>query len=357
MREVREKLVEQLVELGLTLNEAKVYVALIELGTATPSDIATLSGVPVSKIYYILSELERKGIAESQQGKPKLYRAIEPSRALKILLEKYIEARKKAMKLFNMLESRERRRDARSMWIIRGRKNILNRLRVIIRSSKISLVAASTDEVLSLLSRDLLDAINRDVNISMVIYRTIDKNTRLLLDRFKDKAVVKVRDMVAPSMLIADDKVGIAYIMEALYRASGGAVETALLIEDEEFLPIFSSYFRFFIWYPSKLITPLDEFLSRPRTYCVYYRAVEDAKYLLSKGVKLRARVDGWYIAGGERRRVSLEGDIVDTYESESRTVYNITLVTDSGNKLLLGGKRCVIEDVETEKITLIPIL
>jgi len=50
-----------------------------------------------------------------------------------------------------------------------------------------------------------------------------------------------------------------------------------------------------------------------------------------------------------------LEGTIVDAYESKDRTVYNMTLITDEGEKFLLGGRRCILEDIETEKITLIP--
>jgi len=355
MRGVREKLIEKLMKLGLTQNEAKAYVTLIELGTASPLDIAALSEVPVSKIYYVLSELEKKGIIESQQGRPKLYRAVDPSRALDMLVERYLEAKRDAIRLVRMLAAKGRRANTGTIWVIRGKRNIINRVKAIIRNTRHSLAVASVDETLSLLVRDLWNAVNRDVNVSMVIYRTRDKLTDFLVNKFKRDAMVRVRDMVAPSMFIADDKLGIVYITEALYRAPGGRVETALLIEDEEFLPIFGTYFRFFLWYPSRLVTSLEEYLSRPRTYCIYYRAVEDARYLLSKGIKPRARVEGWHIVDGKRRRITLEGRIVSIYESANRTVYNMTLVTDDGSKFLLGGKRCIVEDIETEKITLIP--
>ncbi len=355
MREVKERLIEKLMELGLTQNEAKAYVTLVELGAAAPLDVAALSGVPVAKIYYVLSELERKGIVESQQGKPKLYRAVEPSRALEMLAERYMEAKREAMKLLKALASRGRKVDTRTIWIIRGKRNILNRIKTVIRNAETSLAVASTDEVLTILSRDLAHAVGRGVNLSMVVYKTKERSTKALVEKFKRDAMVRIRDVVAPSMFIADDEIGVAYITEALYRAPGKRVETALLIEDEDFLPIFGTYFRFFLWYPSRLVTSPEEFLSKPRTYCIYYRAVEDARYLLSKGRKLRAKVEGWYIADGKRERVTLEGEIVSTYESEDRTVYNMTMITDDGTKFLLGGKRCILEDIETERITLIP--
>lgn len=355
MRRVKERLVERLMELGLTQNEAKAYVALIELGVAAPLDVAALSGIPVSKIYYVLSKLERKGIVEAQRGKPKLYRAIEPSRALNILTERYLRAKRDAMKLVRTLATRGRRVDTRAIWIIRGRGSVVNRIKTFIRSAEHSLMVASADEILTLLAKDLLNAANRDVNISMVVYRTRVKATKSLINRFRCYAMVKVRDILAPSMFIADNEAGMAYITETLYRVPEKRAETALLIEDKEFLPIFTAYFQFFLWYPSRLVTPLEDFLSRPRTYRVYYRAVEDARFLLSKGVKLRAQVEGWRIINSERERVVLEGTIVDAYESEDKTIYNMTLITDEGEKFLLGGKRCILEDVETVKITLIP--
>ena len=355
MRRVKEKLVERLVELGLTQNEAKAYAALIELGAAPPLDVAALSGIPVSKVYYVLSKLERRGIVEAQQGKPKLYRAVEPHRALNMLAEKYLRARRDAMRLARALAARGGKVDTRTIWIIRGRGSVVNRIKTFIRTAEHSLIVASTDEILTLLAKVILKAVDRDVNVSMIVYRTHDEATISLIDKFSHDAMVKVRDILAPSMFIADNEAGMAHITETLYRTTEKRAETALLIEDKEFLPIFTTYFQFFLWYPSRLVTPLEDFLSRPRTYCVYYRAVEDARFLLSKGIKLRARVEGWHVINGERERVMLEGTIVDAYESKDRTVYNMTLITDEGEKFLLGGRRCILEDIETEKITLIP--
>ncbi len=356
MKELKEKTIEKLMELGLSQNEAKAYITLVELGVSSPLDIAAASGIPVSKIYYVLSELEKKGLIEMHQSKPKLYRAIDPSRALEILTEKYIEAKKEALKLIEMLSVGGRKVDTKTLWIVRGRKNIINRIKYLIKNANESLIAASTDNVLLLLAKDIQRAISRGVNVTLVAYKTRDEATSLLVKRFKREAMLRIRPVMAPSVFIADDSIGIVYITKLLYRAPDRRVETALLVEDEEYLPIFSTYFRFFLWYPSKLVTSPEEFLVRPRTYRVYYRAVEDARYLLSTGIRLKAEVEGWLISGGKREKVTLKGEVVNTYISPDKTIYNLTLVTNEGRKYLLGGKRCIIEDVETEKITLIPI-
>ena len=50
-----------------------------------------------------------------------------------------------------------------------------------------------------------------------------------------------------------------------------------------------------------------------------------------------------------------MKGWIIEAYESPDRTIYNMTLVTDDGKKHVLGGRRCILEDFEVERVTLIP--
>lgn len=354
MEEIKEKLIKKLKELGLSQNEAKAYIALIELDVASPLEIAQFSGIPISKVYYILSELERKGLVEIQQSRPKLYRALDPQRSLHILAEKYLKAKEEALRLIDMVSTSIRETKVKTFWIIKGRRNIIERIKSLIKNTKYSLATALTDQLLSSLSIEFSDAIKRGINVSLVIYKTKDPLTQAMINRFKRDAMVKVRDIIVPSVFLVDDKIGIIYLTKTLYRGVRKKTEVALLIEDEDFLPVFGTYYRFFIWYPSKLVTRPEEFFSKPRTYCIFYRAVEDASYLLSKNIELNAIAEGWHIANN-KERIVLEGRIIDVYQSPEKTVYNMTLVTKNGEKYLLGGKRCIIEDIETEKITLIP--
>ena len=53
--------------LGLTQLEGKVMIALIKLGIADASKLVSSSGVPQSKIYKILSQLENRQLIQSEQ--------------------------------------------------------------------------------------------------------------------------------------------------------------------------------------------------------------------------------------------------------------------------------------------------
>ncbi|MFC1722845.1 TrmB family transcriptional regulator [Nanoarchaeota archaeon] len=80
-------------EAGLTDGEAKVYLALLKLGSTTTGPIIEESGVANSIIYKLLESLINKGLASYViKGKIKYFQAAEPKRILD-----YIEERKKKL--------------------------------------------------------------------------------------------------------------------------------------------------------------------------------------------------------------------------------------------------------------------
>ncbi|MGI0081408.1 MAG: helix-turn-helix domain-containing protein, partial [Nitrososphaerales archaeon] len=67
---ISDKTKRVLQDLGLTDYEIKVYLSLLDAPGSQASDIGRSSEVPVSKIYEVLANLERKGWVESQQVRP-----------------------------------------------------------------------------------------------------------------------------------------------------------------------------------------------------------------------------------------------------------------------------------------------
>jgi sugar-specific transcriptional regulator TrmB len=75
-----------LLALGLTLNQAKVYLAILRLEKTTVGQIAKLSKVYREEVYRILPALERMGLVERLLGKPTEIRATPISDALSFLV-------------------------------------------------------------------------------------------------------------------------------------------------------------------------------------------------------------------------------------------------------------------------------
>jgi sugar-specific transcriptional regulator TrmB len=80
------------IRLGLTSNEAKVYLTLFRLGTSTAKTISKHSGVARPDVYRVTKKLQKLGLVEKIISTPHKFRAISIHDAFAILMER----RKKA---------------------------------------------------------------------------------------------------------------------------------------------------------------------------------------------------------------------------------------------------------------------
>jgi sugar-specific transcriptional regulator TrmB len=78
---------ELLLGLGLTLNQAKVYLAVIKLEKTTVVQVANFSKVRREDVYRILPSLEKMGLVERLLGKPTEIRATRILDALSLLVD------------------------------------------------------------------------------------------------------------------------------------------------------------------------------------------------------------------------------------------------------------------------------
>ncbi|HKO25996.1 MAG TPA: helix-turn-helix domain-containing protein [Solirubrobacteraceae bacterium] len=73
-----------LTELGLTVNEARVYLALLRcFDSPTAAEAATAAGVPRPKVYEALQALEGRGFSKSVGGRVRRFIPVEPETALR----------------------------------------------------------------------------------------------------------------------------------------------------------------------------------------------------------------------------------------------------------------------------------
>jgi sugar-specific transcriptional regulator TrmB len=79
--------VERLVRLGLTLYEARAYVALVRRDASTPAEVARLAGVPRPRIYDVLESLVGKGLAADRPGRNAKFVATPPEGAAARLVQ------------------------------------------------------------------------------------------------------------------------------------------------------------------------------------------------------------------------------------------------------------------------------
>jgi sugar-specific transcriptional regulator TrmB len=94
-------LIKRLMSFGLTGNEARAYLALLQLKQANAGAIAKLSNIPRQEIYRVLPQLEKLGLVEVIIGKPTKFLAIDPEEAVSELIERQQEILSKRISKLN----------------------------------------------------------------------------------------------------------------------------------------------------------------------------------------------------------------------------------------------------------------
>ncbi len=161
-------LVERWTTLGFTEYEAKAYVALLQLGTATGYQIAKESGVPRSMIYETLNKLVARGAVLSQSlGEIARYAPVPPEQLLDRMrreLEDNVQALSHDLKGLSSSGG-----PVAGTWNLTGRQNIFAYARQMIKRSQkeIALSVGDDDELDELLAR-LQDAQRRRLALIVV---------------------------------------------------------------------------------------------------------------------------------------------------------------------------------------------
>jgi len=118
---------ELLREIGLSLNESKIYESLLKIGEASVQEISLKSKVHRRNVYDSISKLIEKGLASEVFVKgEKNFKAINPRRLLEIIKEKEEKVNKALPEMQKKYESVEEKEEAYFHRGIEGFKNYLN---------------------------------------------------------------------------------------------------------------------------------------------------------------------------------------------------------------------------------------
>jgi sugar-specific transcriptional regulator TrmB len=132
--------------LGLTKAEIRTYVALLESGTMTASEVSRAARVPYSKVYQSLESLHRKGWVDRQRSRPILYTAKPPASALEEMrAQNESETREKEkLALAELVGIYEKKgeQERPEIWIVRGTSEILSRVKNTVLNSRNELLIA-----------------------------------------------------------------------------------------------------------------------------------------------------------------------------------------------------------------------
>ncbi len=123
---MKEGTIEKLAEFGLTKNESRVYLALLEVGPTTTKALIEKSGMHTSKVYEALERLVQKGLAKfALEGGRKRFQAADPQSIIFFLEEKQAElerGKETAKKMLPALRALEKPAQRQSVSVFHGLK-------------------------------------------------------------------------------------------------------------------------------------------------------------------------------------------------------------------------------------------
>jgi Cd2+/Zn2+-exporting ATPase len=164
---VNMDLQKQLMQIGFTEYEAKVYLAMLSLYPATGYQLSKESGVPRSMVYESLKRLHAKGAAlETMEGRATLYRPLSPE----ALLTKHAED---ISRLIGGLRSElnalyEDQVDNR-VWTIQGETAVGTYAAKLINEAQTELYLVLTDDALITLKPEISAAHERGVDLNVLL--------------------------------------------------------------------------------------------------------------------------------------------------------------------------------------------
>jgi sugar-specific transcriptional regulator TrmB len=210
----------------------------------TASTLCKETSIPDSKIYYALDGLSKKGMLIVQKGNPNIYLPIPPKEAVTNLkqqmTENFNEKIKEADILVDMLtplyDSAENSEELEVAYLIKGQKNIINRMRALIETAQKEItIFISYPVVLKELKESLMRAEERGVKLSIAMTEETFEEDSGYLGEIRLLSCSAEQSLDSVGMLISD--------MKTLLTVSNWMNESALLTQDKNLIRIAKDYY------------------------------------------------------------------------------------------------------------------
>lgn len=160
-------LLSDLMAIGFTEYEAKVYLTLLREYPATGYQLSKKAGVPRSMVYEALGRLDARGaVLKSAENRATLYRPLPPD----ALLDRYQQEHRRLMRsLRSGLHQLYAAQDEELLWTMTGRAAVLSYASQMIRGAESELMLVLGDPDLETLRDEIAAASERSVEVNALL--------------------------------------------------------------------------------------------------------------------------------------------------------------------------------------------
>lgn len=329
--------------LDLTEYEIEAYVAVLQYGDLTATQIAERTTVPQPRVYDTVRALHDHGLVDMQESRPMRVLAIEPRDAFEDIQSDLEMTVDQLSTLYT-----EPNRGIQASTLVQSQSTIMRYLHNVIRSAEYELIGSLPVSVFESVSDQLADLYSRGVRIDLVLtpgsavpsagefeYSNVAHSVR------------KRRGVGTPTIVSADGSFSLYTSHEAI-TGNGNKDEDDLygVIFNRSRLGFLATGFLdTIIWATSKTVYESERTLTFPRKYATIRRAVNDVRRLSGE---FEAHIIGRDVVTGERQEV--HGRVKSVDAGDNRVTSTLEVETEDG-EVRVGGQMSAYEDVEAMEI------
>ena len=320
--------------------EIEAYLAVLEHGELTASEIADRTEIPQPRVYDTVRSLSDRGLVELRESRPMKIVAVAPDDAFGNVQQSLDD-------LVSELEARYTApaRDTEAVSLVKSRSTILRYFEEIIEDAEYELVLSLTPDLLRRFREDLAAAIDDGVSIDLLVTPASRAPDPSEFDYQEVATVARARrGITSPVLAVADGNYSIYATQDALRddRDRYGVIFNRSALGF-----LVSGFFGTVLWSTAETLVTDGKRRPFPRRYASIRRAVKDVRELDGP---FYASITGRDIETGDP--VIIEGEVETTTFEETEEVASLRLKTDDG-VLEVGGLVAALEDVEAQEIIL----
>jgi sugar-specific transcriptional regulator TrmB len=321
--------------------EIDAYLAVLEHGELTASDIADRTDIPQPRVYDTVRSLSDRGLVELRESRPMKIVAVDPDDAFGDLQSSFAE-------MVDELEARYTAptRETEAVSLVKSRSTILRYLEEIIAGAEYELAVSLTPGLLRRFRDDLAAKVADGVSVELLVTPASKAPDPEEFDYLEVATIARARrGITTPILAVADGEYSVYATQDALRddRERYGVIFNRSALGF-----LVSGFFGTVLWTTAETLATDGATRPFPRRYASIRRAVKDVREFGDE--EFYATVEGRDIETGEA--VTVRGRVVDLAFEDTEEVASLVVETTSG-RVEIGGRVAALEDVEGQEIVI----
>ena len=318
--------------------EIDAYLAVLEHGQLTASEIADNTDIPQPRVYDTVRSLSDRGLVELRESRPMKVVAVDPQDA-------FGDIRTSLTEMVEELEARYTApaRDTEAVSLVKSRSTILRYVEEVIHSAEFELVLSLTPDLLRRFREDLSAATDDGVSIDLLVTPASRAPDPEEFDYLDVATIARARrGITTPVLAVADGEYSIYATQDALRddRDRYGVIFNRSALGF-----LVSGFFGTVLWTTAETLATDGKARPFPRRYASIRRAVKDIRELEGE---FYATVEGRDVETGAT--IVIEGKVLETAFEDTEEVASLVVETEDG-PVDVGGLVAALEDIEGQEI------